>query len=188
MAGRLQEHTDALCPARRYRSVARMFDPLSWQEPWLRRAQRWLDGHKRAQAHDLVLYTGYGWEHRTLTAEIDLQACRGDFCLALGFGETPPEADRRARAMLLDKSDCVIRRYVDDWERVQNSCLDLGEAQQNGFDPYRVSTAVLRTHESKRFPGGMIASLSRFRRSSCCVRSFCRCCARCAASGSCGEH
>jgi glucoamylase len=95
-----------------------------------------------------------------LTAEIDLQACGGDFCLALGFGETSPEAGQRARATLLEKPDCVVKRYVDGWQDVQNSCLDLGEAQQNGFDPYRVSIAVLRTHESKRFPGGLIASLS----------------------------
>jgi len=95
-----------------------------------------------------------------LTAEIDLQACGGEFSLALGFGETPSEAAQRARATLLEKSDCLVKRYIDGWQRVQNSCLDLGEAQQNGFDQYRVSTAVLRTHESKRFPGGMIASLS----------------------------
>jgi len=95
-----------------------------------------------------------------LTAEIDLPARNGDFCLALGFGETPPEAGQRARATLLEKPDCVVKRYVNGWQDVQNSFLDLGEAQQNGFDPYRVSTAVLRTHESKRFPGGMIASLS----------------------------
>ena len=95
-----------------------------------------------------------------LTAEIDLQACGGNFCLALGFGETPPEAGQRARATLLEKPDSVISRYVDEWQRVQNSYLDLGESQQNGLDPYRVSTAVLRTHESKRFPGGLIASLS----------------------------
>ncbi len=95
-----------------------------------------------------------------LTAEVDLQACSGDFCLALGFGETPAEAGQRARATLLEKFDCVVKRYVDDWQRVQKSCLDLRGAQQNGFDTYRVSTAVLRTHESNRFPGGMIASLS----------------------------
>jgi len=95
-----------------------------------------------------------------LTAEIDLQACGGEFSLALGFGESPAEAGQRARATLLEKSDSLVKRYVDGWQRIQNSCLDLGDAQQNGFDPYRVSTAVLRTHESKRFPGGMIASLS----------------------------
>jgi glucoamylase len=95
-----------------------------------------------------------------LTAEIDLQACGGDFSLALGFGETPSEAGQRARATLLEKSDSLVKRYVEGWQHVQNSCLDLGKPQQNGFDPYRVSTAVLRTHESKRFPGGMIASLS----------------------------
>src|SRR6185437_12847350 len=51
-----------------------------------------------------------------LTAEIDLQACGEDFCLALGFGETPPEAGQRARATLLEKSDRVAKRYVDDWQ------------------------------------------------------------------------
>lgn len=95
-----------------------------------------------------------------LTAEIDLRGCGGDFCLALGFGETPPEAGQRARATLLEKSDSVVKHYVDGWQHLQNSWLDLGNGQQHGFDPYRVSTAVLRTHESKRFPGGMIASLS----------------------------
>lgn len=95
-----------------------------------------------------------------LTAEIDLEACAGEFCMALGFGETSPEAGQRARATLLEKSETVVDRYVDGWKDVQNSYLDLGEHQQDGFDSYRVSTAVLRTHESKRFPGGMIASLS----------------------------
>ena len=95
-----------------------------------------------------------------LTAEIDLQSSGGDFRLALGFGETPSEAAQRARSTLLEKFDCVVKRYVDGWQGIQNSFLDLGEAPQGGFDAYRVSTAVLRTHEAKRFPGGMIASLS----------------------------
>lgn len=95
-----------------------------------------------------------------LTAEIDLQSCVGAFRLALGFGETPAEAAQRARSTLLEKSDCVVKRYVDGWQGLQDSFLNLGETQQGAFDAYRVSTAVLRTHEAKRFPGGMIASLS----------------------------
>ena len=43
---------------------------------------------------------------------------------------------------------------------MQSQCLELGEVGETGFDLYRVSTAVLKTHEAKRFPGGMIASLS----------------------------
>lgn len=95
-----------------------------------------------------------------LTAEIDLQSDGGAFLLALGFGETPEEAGQRARTTLLETSNSVEQRYIEQWQRVQDSCLDLGQPLQNGFDLYRVSTAVLRTHESKRFPGGMIASLS----------------------------
>ena len=48
-----------------------------------------------------------------LTAEIDLCGCGGDFCLALGFGETPPEAGQRARATLLEKSDSVVKHCVE---------------------------------------------------------------------------
>ncbi len=95
-----------------------------------------------------------------LTAEIDLLACGGKFCLALGFGERAEEAGQRSRSTLSEDSDAVVKRYMDGWQAVQQGCLDLGEAHEAGFDPYRVSIAVLRTHEAKRFPGGMIASLS----------------------------
>ncbi|MGA9184036.1 MAG: glucan 1,4-alpha-glucosidase [Candidatus Acidiferrales bacterium] len=95
-----------------------------------------------------------------LTAEIDLAACRGEFCLALGFGETDAEAGQRARATLLEAPDSVIKRYVAGWQTAQRSCLDMSQPQEKGFDLYRVSIAVLKTHEAKRFPGGMIASLS----------------------------
>ena len=95
-----------------------------------------------------------------LTAEIDLAECGGDFCLALGFGASYAEAGQRARATLLEEPDSVVKRYVEGWQAAQKSCLDLEQPQEKGFDLYRVSTAVLKTHEAKRFPGGMIASLS----------------------------
>ncbi|MGH9742636.1 MAG: glycoside hydrolase family 15 protein, partial [Candidatus Acidiferrum sp.] len=95
-----------------------------------------------------------------LTAEIDVATCGGQFQLALGFSETPDGAAQRARASLLENPACVFKRYEDEWQANQKTYLDLGGPQQNGFDVYRVSTAVLRTHESKRFPGGMVASLS----------------------------
>lgn len=95
-----------------------------------------------------------------LTAEIDLSACRGDFCLVLGFGENYAEAAQRARATLLETPDHVVKRYIEGWQAAQQLCLDLGQPHEKGFDPYRVSIAVLKTHQAKRFPGGMIASLS----------------------------
>jgi glucoamylase len=95
-----------------------------------------------------------------LTAEIDLRGCGGDFRLALGFGNCAAEAGQRVRATLHRTTGDLVKCYAEGWRQVQSSLLDLGGTTHQGFDPYRVSTAVLRTHESKRFPGGMIASLS----------------------------
>jgi glucoamylase len=96
-----------------------------------------------------------------LTGEIDLQACAGSFVLALGFGSNPSEAGQQARAALLQDFDHVVRAYVESWQAVQSTCIhDLGPAGSTGFDMYRVSTAVLKTHQSKSSRGGMIASLS----------------------------
>ena len=95
-----------------------------------------------------------------LTAELDLLAGAGAGVLALAFGRNAAEAGHRARASLGQAFDEAVRAYVRGWEAVQAQCLDLGAVGESGFDLYRVSTAVLRTHEEKRFPGGMIASLS----------------------------
>jgi glucoamylase len=94
-----------------------------------------------------------------LTAEIDLAACNGEFTLALGFGLTPAEASLRARSSLEDGFEAAREAYMLEWQDWQNS---LTPPPPNLTSPnlYRTSAAVLRAHESKRFPGGMIASLS----------------------------
>ena len=95
-----------------------------------------------------------------LTGEIPLLADEGRCTLALAFGRNAAEAGHRARASLCQDFDRVVEEYVHGWQAVQRQCVDLGEVGESGFDLYRVSTAVLKTHEEKRFPGGMIASLS----------------------------
>src|SRR5207237_3240497 len=65
-----------------------------------------------------------------------------------------------ARRALVEYFSTHGAKYVQEWETFQQKCLDLGEVDDTGFDPYRVSTAVLRTHEAKSFSGAMIASLS----------------------------
>ena len=70
------------------------------------------------------------------------------------------EAGQQARASLLNPFADVAQCYVDGWTNYQKGCRDLSSKEKGGFDLYRVSTAVLKTHESKRFPGGLIASLS----------------------------
>ncbi len=95
-----------------------------------------------------------------LTAEIDWAASQGKFTVALACGGHPAEAGQQARAGLLRKFEDVRGSYVEGWRKAQDSWLDLGNSATGGIDHYRVSTAVLQTHESKRFPGGIIASLS----------------------------
>jgi glucoamylase len=95
-----------------------------------------------------------------LTAELDLVASGGALVLALGFGRSYSEAGHNARAALMQEFSTHVANYVQQWEAFQWRCLDLGEVDETGFDLYRVSTAVLKTHEAKSFGGAMIASLS----------------------------
>jgi glucoamylase len=97
-----------------------------------------------------------------LGGEVDLSAGEGDFVLALGFGRNPDEAGQRALSSLLDGFDAARSAYVREWQGWQKTLRSL---QVEGAEPCprdlcQVSTAVLRTHEAKRFPGGLIASLA----------------------------
>ena len=94
-----------------------------------------------------------------LTAEIDLAACNGEFILALGFGEIWAEAGQQAIASLLTSYDRTRTEYVLHWHKWQETLKKLDEKPREK-DLYRASAAVLRSHESKDFLGGIIASLS----------------------------
>jgi len=93
------------------------------------------------------------------TAEIDLAACNGEFVVALGFGGIWSEAGQQARSSLLEEYDNLRQHYVIHWKNWQNTLLNLDDPKRE-HNLYRASTAVLRTHESKDFLGGIIASLS----------------------------
>jgi glucoamylase len=93
------------------------------------------------------------------TGEIDLAACNGEFILALGFGSMATEAGQQARSSLFEFYDDLLQHYVTQWNNWQNTLLKLDDApRQNCL--YRASMSVIRTHESKDFLGGIIASLS----------------------------
>jgi len=85
-----------------------------------------------------------------LTGEIDLASSRGEFILALGFGETWTEAGQHARSSLLEPYEELREQYVIGWREWQNSLLTLDQTPRER-DLYRASVAVLRTHESKDF-------------------------------------
>src|ERR1043166_2534588 len=96
-----------------------------------------------------------------LTGEIDLNACPGSFVLALGFGRSAAEAALHVRASLNDGVDQAMAGYAASWRAWQAVLLPL-DAQASSGRPntYRISTAVLRTHEESSYAGGYIASLS----------------------------
>jgi glucoamylase len=132
--------------------------------PWLKRSVGFVGTSDGWQ--DIFQHKQMFWEYDraddgnlALTAEIDLAACNGEFTIALGFGLTPAEASLRARASLEDSFDSACDEYLREWQAWQKG---LGSPPILASMPslYRTSAAVLRTHEAKRFPGGMIASLS----------------------------
>ncbi len=83
----------------------------------------------------------------------------GECVLALGFGRTWSEAGWRARASLQRPFREVQDEYVAGWRDWHETLRPLRGASTRR-DTYRISTAVLRTHEAIEFQGGVIASLS----------------------------
>jgi glucoamylase len=95
-----------------------------------------------------------------LTGELDLTTADGECVTALAFGRTPEEAGQQARNALLKDFDTIQRSFVEGWIESRSRTMDLGKLSESGFDLYRVSNTVLRTHEEKSYPGAVIASLS----------------------------
>ena len=120
------------------------------------------DGFSDIQGHRRMtrFYTEARGGNVALTGEIDWRACQGKFRVVLAFGGRSAEAGQQARAGLLGDFAAMRKRYIEGWEAAQAGCADLKHKSARGLDLYRVSVAVMRTHESKRFPGGFIASLS----------------------------
>ena len=140
---------------------------LACSAPWLRRSAGFVgisDGWQDLNQHHLMNWTYDRAENGNvaLTGEIDLPAAEDGFTLALGFGSNAFEAGQRALTSLLDGFEAARTIYIKQWQDWLSTLRPLGESTSGHkkADIYRVSAAVLRTHESKRFPGGLIASLS----------------------------
>ena len=132
--------------------------------PWLKMSAGYVGFSDGWQ--DLSKHFQMDWEYEraengnvALTAEIDLQASGGEFVLALGFGGIWSEAGQQVRSSLLESYAYLRERYVMSWQHWQARLLKLDDPPRE-CDLYRPSMAVLRSHESKDFLGGVIASLS----------------------------
>jgi glucoamylase len=132
--------------------------------PWLKRSVGFVgtsDGWQDLNQHKLMQWTYERAEkgNVALTGEIDLSATDSNFTLLLGFGSNSYEAGQCALASILDGFDAAQSIYVTKWENWLSKLAPL-ESSGKKNNLFKVSAAVLRTHESKRFPGGLIASLS----------------------------
>jgi glucoamylase len=138
---------------------------LACSAPWIKRSVGYVgssDGWQDLKAHKQMTweYTRAENGNVAITAEIDLSKSRGEFVLSLGFGKEPGEAARNAVASLRDSFDNAKHDYVAGWQEWTKTHVS---PKNNGASPgdlSRASLAVLRTHESKTSPGGLIASLS----------------------------
>lgn len=95
-----------------------------------------------------------------LTGEIDLEACGGEFLLVLGFGGTTDEAGHQVVACLREDFDELLDAYRGAWREWQRTLTAPTAGTPLRRKLFRASAAVLMTHESKRLPGAIIASLS----------------------------
>lgn len=119
-----------------------------WQQ--LMRTHELEDRYQRAENGNIAL-----------CGELDLAAGFGQAVLSLGFGTRPEEAAHRALASLQQGFEVSCRLYVAGWRKWQQSLLPLDQpADTSNLNTYRVSTAVLATHQAAAFPGAAIASLS----------------------------
>ncbi len=137
---------------------------LSCTAPWKKRSVGFVGVSDGWQ--DLSKHFQMEWEYDraengnvAVTGEIDLTACGGEFLVALGFGAIWTEAGQQARSTLLENYSDIRQPFIAQWKNWHCELLTLDEPARQ-FDLYRASTAVLRTHESKDFLGGVIASLS----------------------------
>lgn len=118
---------------------------------------------------DLMVHKEMAWEFEraengnvALTGEFDLQQSNeNNFVVALGFGRNAEEAGQRARATILEGFESAKTQFVKEWEEWHKKLYTTGSAAKNSTPKYfSISAAMMRVHESKRHPGGLIASLS----------------------------
>jgi glucoamylase len=95
-----------------------------------------------------------------LTGEIDWKSLGGTFTVSIACGSDAAEAAQQARAGILEDFGQTRALFVSSWKQQQGQYAEVADLSGHTLDMYRVSTAVLETHQSKRFPGAFIASLS----------------------------
>ena len=138
---------------------------LACSAPWSKRSVGFVGISDSWQ--DITRHKTMTWEYvraengnLAMCGEVNLAASNGTFLLILGFGSNAAEAGNRALSSLYDGFESAKATYVQEWQTWQRNLPVMDEGKSGALNPFRVSTAVLRTHEAKNFSGGLIASLS----------------------------
>ena len=138
---------------------------LACSAPWIKRSVGYVgssDGWQDLKAHKQMTweYTRAENGNVALTGEIDLLKSQGAFVLALGFGKDPQAAARNAIGSLRDGFAKAQQDYIAGWQDWIKTHTSPKRRAVTPGDLSDVSLAVLRIHESKFAPGGLIASLA----------------------------
>ncbi|HEX8151206.1 MAG TPA: glucan 1,4-alpha-glucosidase [Pyrinomonadaceae bacterium] len=88
---------------------------------------------------------------------IEREYCCTDYTLALGFGESPDEAEAAARASLKKGFEACEAEYKKGWQDYLKNVRRVAPKYQAQYD---MAAMVLKAHEDKTYRGAMIASLS----------------------------
>lgn len=118
---------------------------------------------------DLMLHKEMAWKFEraengnvALIGEFDLEELKGNsFVVALGFGRNPQEAGQLARASIFESFESCKTKFIKEWEDWQKNLFNF-EKNKRDYSPkyFNISATMLKSHESKRHPGALIASLS----------------------------
>jgi glucoamylase len=138
---------------------------LACSVPWIKRSVGYVgssDGWQDLKAHKQMRweYTRAENGNVALIGQIDLLKSRGAFVLALGFGKDPQAAANNAIGSLRDGFAKAQQDYIAGWQDWIKTHTSPRKAVVSPGDLSQTSLAVLRAHESKVAPGGLIASLA----------------------------
>lgn len=115
---------------------------------------------------DIYQHKKMEWQYSTapngniaLTAEIDISQTQ-EFVIAISFGVKQEDSAHHAWASLLDGYDTARDAYIKGWEKFQQKLHSVRSDRNKIGKLFRSSAAVLNIHLSKKFKGGVVASLS----------------------------
>jgi len=94
-----------------------------------------------------------------VTGELDLEEPR-EFTLALAFGDGMHSAVTTVLQSLGVPWEEHRRTFISQWNRPCRDTLPLEDSSGDAGDLYHGSYSLLLSHEDKRFPGALIASMS----------------------------